>query len=164
MHKGFTLIEVLISVAIVGLALVGMLEMFTVASKGGKISENLSIATNLAQERMEEIKNLVQNGVKISIGTGSNTGDDFLPDLESVSTDSYLDGNLYLTESDSYFFTSTSLSAMIPVRRVDRITQIEWIDDPETSETEDYKKIQVTVFYQEKGKTTSTGLVTYVRE
>ncbi len=158
MKKGFSLIEVLVTVAIVGFGLIAIVEMFNVTGRGSEGAENLSIATNLAQERMEEIRHLAQNGVKISVGTGNNSGDDFLPDLESVSTDSYLDENLYLTESDTYR-TDSSLSAMTPSRRVDRVTQVEWAEGENT-----YKKVQVTVFWQEKGKTLSMGLVSYVRE
>ena len=158
MNKGFSLIEVLVTVAIVGFGLIAIVEMFNVTGRGSESAENLSIATNLAQERMEEIRHLVQNGVSISAGTGSSSGA-FLPSLSNVSTDSYLGGNLYLTESDDCSGAVSSMSEMTPSRRVDRVTQVTWVEGNDT-----YKKVQVTVFWQEKGETLSCGLVTYVRE
>lgn len=158
-QSGFTLIEVLISVAVTGIALVAIMDIFTLASRAGRQSENLSAALNLAQQRMEDVKCLVLNGTKISVGTGSNSGDSFLPDMSGVSTNSYFGGNLYLTESDTYPGAAPSLSKMNPPRRVDRITQVSWAEGINT-----YKKVQVTVFWQEKGVTNSCGLATLVRE
>ena len=158
MKKGFSLIEVLVTVAIVGFGLIAIVEMFNVTGRGSESAENFSIAINLAQERIEEIRHLVQNGVSISIGTGSSTGT-FLPSLSNVSTDSYLDGNLHLAESDDCLGADPSLSEMTPSLRVDRVTHVEWAEDADT-----YKKVQVTVFWKEKGETLSTGLVSYVRE
>lgn len=156
---GFTLIEVLIAVAVTGMALAVTMDIFDSASRAGIQSENLSIALNLAQQRIEDVKGLVLNGTKISVGTGSNSGDGFLPDISNVSTDSYFGGNLYLTESDTYPGASPSLSKMNPPRRVDRITQVSWAEGVNT-----YKKVQVTVFWQEKGVINSCGLATLIRE
>lgn len=158
MNKAFSLVEVLVTIAVVGFALVAIVEMFVVVSRGSESAENLSTATNLAQERVEEIRHLVQKGVSISIGAGSSSGT-FLPSLSNVSIDSYLNDNFYLTESNDCSGAGPSLSEMTPPRRVDRITQVEWTDGEDT-----YKKVQVTVFWQEKGKTLSTGLVSCVRE
>lgn len=157
-EKGFTLIEVLITIAMVGFALIVMMEMFSVAGRGGESVENLSIATNLAQQRIEEIKHLVQSGLIINVGTGISSGD-FLPFLSSVNTESYLNGSLYLTESDDCVGAAPSLFKMTPPLRVDRITQVEWAGGVGT-----YKKVQVTVFWQEKGEAISCGLVTLIRE
>ncbi len=156
---GFTLLEVLIAIAVTGIALVAVMEVFNSASRAGRQAENLSIAINLAQQRIEDVKNLVLNGTKISVGTGSNTGDSFLPDLNNVSTDSCFGGKLYLTESNTYPSAAPSLSKMDPSRRVDRITQVSWAEGINT-----YKKVQVTVFWQEKGVINSCGLATLIRE
>lgn len=155
MNKGFSLIEVLITVAIVGFGLIAIVEMFNVTGRGSESAENLSIATNLAQERIEEIRHLVQKGETIDVGSGTysfdgNTLSDVVED-----TISYLNGNLYLTEL-----------ALLPEKKlglpgiVDRITQVEWKDGEEDT----YRKVQVTVFWKEKGKTLSCGLITYIRE
>lgn len=156
---GFTLIEVLIAVAVTGIALVTIMEIFNTASRAGKQGGNLSIAINLAQQRVEEVKDLVLNGTKVNVGAGSNTGDSFLPDLNNVSTDNYFGGKLYLTESNTYPSAAPSLSKMDPPRRVDIITQVVWVEEINT-----YKKVQVTVFWQEKGVMNSCGLVTLIRE
>ncbi|MDD5774169.1 MAG: prepilin-type N-terminal cleavage/methylation domain-containing protein [bacterium] len=156
---GFTLLEVLIAVAVTGIALIAIIDIFNSASRAGRQAENLSIALNLAQQRMEDVKNLVLTGTKISVGTGSNSGDSFLPDLNDVNTDNFFSGNLHLTESNSYSSAAVSLSKMNPPRRVDRITQVSWAEGINT-----YKKVQVTVFWQEKGVINSCGLATLIRE
>ena len=154
MNKGFSLIEALVTVAIVGFALIAIVEMFNVTGRGSESAENLSIATNLAQERMEEIRHLVQNGETIDVGSGTYSFDgNALSDVVE-DTVSYLGENLYLTELDLVTEKKLGLPGT-----VDRVTQVEWADVADT-----YKKVQVTVFWQEKGKTRSTGLVSYVRE
>jgi prepilin-type N-terminal cleavage/methylation domain-containing protein len=156
---GFTIFEILIGIVIIGTALIAAVEMFITASKGSEQAENIAVAMNLAQERIEQVKILVKQGVDVSVGTGSNAGDTFLPDLTNVNISSYLSGNLYLTESNFYGSASASLSKMNPLRRVDRITQVSWEAGVDT-----YKKVQVTVFWQEKGEIKSCGLVTLIRE
>ena len=54
--KGFTLIEVLIAMAILSVGLLGTAALITGIIKGNQISNRLTIATTLAQDKMEEIK------------------------------------------------------------------------------------------------------------
>lgn len=157
---GFTLVELLLAIAIIGLTLGATLEMFIASSKTNEQSMNEAIALNLAQQRIEEIKKLQYGGVTINAGTGSNSADGFLPALNNVATDVYLT-NFYLTDSNTYR-PNSSLLKMDPQRRVDIITQIEWVDDSSGGTTQDYKKIKVTVFWQELDETKSVFLATYV--
>lgn len=54
--KGFTLIEVVASLIIVGVALVAILGMFSISSRTSKLSEERVAAYNLLQRKMEEVK------------------------------------------------------------------------------------------------------------
>ena len=155
-NRAFTLIEVLVGIAVVGFFAVIAIEMFSTVATVGETSEDMSIALNLAQERIEQIRHLVKKGVVLDVGAGSHTGDDFLPDLSNVSTSSYLGGNLYLTESNTYR-SDSSLSRIST--RTDRLTQVTWAEGEDT-----YKKVQVTVFWQERGQTKWVGLVGLIRE
>ncbi|MBI2988532.1 MAG: prepilin-type N-terminal cleavage/methylation domain-containing protein [Deltaproteobacteria bacterium] len=53
---GFTLNEILISVALIGIGVLGFSVNTIGVIQGNYISSNFTIATNLAQEKMEEVK------------------------------------------------------------------------------------------------------------
>ena len=62
-HKGFTLLEVLIAIVILSLGLLGLSAMTISTIRGLAFSEYMTTATNLVQEKMEEIKNTAYAGV-----------------------------------------------------------------------------------------------------
>lgn len=156
---GFTLVELLLATFIIGLTLVAAIEMFVVSTKTDEESGNEIIALNLVQQRLEEVKKLQYAGVDISVGTGTNTADGFLPALTEVSTDEYLTG-FYLTDSNVYR-AGSSLLKMSPQRRLDLITQISWVDDLYGGSAQDYKQVKVTAFWQEPSQIKSFSLSTY---
>ncbi len=55
-EKGFTLVEVLVAVALLGLISVNFLGGLSVASKGGSIVDERETAKNLAESQMECVK------------------------------------------------------------------------------------------------------------
>lgn len=56
MKKGFTLIEIVISMAILAIGLVGILSLFPVGFDSARRSMNLTQASLYAQEKLAEIK------------------------------------------------------------------------------------------------------------
>lgn len=62
-QNGFTLLEVLIAIVILSIGLLGLSAMTISTIRGLSISEDMTTATNLAQEKMEDIKNMVYAGV-----------------------------------------------------------------------------------------------------
>jgi len=56
--KGFTFIELIMVILIVGIAVVPLIQMFTTSLKGSADTEATSIALELAQDKMEETKQL----------------------------------------------------------------------------------------------------------
>jgi general secretion pathway protein I len=54
--EGFTLLEVLIAVAILGTAIVVLLLQFSVALRAGSITQNVTVAMLHAKEKIEELK------------------------------------------------------------------------------------------------------------
>lgn len=54
-HKGFTLIEVLVSLLILGVGLIFLVQMMGQAARLSQRSRNLTLAGFLAHEKMEEI-------------------------------------------------------------------------------------------------------------
>ena len=56
--KGFSLIELMIAVVILALAIVGIFHAYSVGFMGMADSRDRTVATNIAQEKMESIKNI----------------------------------------------------------------------------------------------------------
>ena len=57
-NKGFTLIEVLIAMVILSIGLLGTAALITGIINGNKVSNRITTATVLAQDKMEEIKRI----------------------------------------------------------------------------------------------------------
>lgn len=55
-RKGFTLIEIVLAIFIIGVALVTLLSMFSLGLKGDVFAREMTVASTLSQELMEEIK------------------------------------------------------------------------------------------------------------
>lgn len=56
-HGGFTLIEILITIFLLVVALVGLASVTVSVIKGNDLSKMMTTATTLAKDKMEEIKN-----------------------------------------------------------------------------------------------------------
>jgi type II secretory pathway pseudopilin PulG len=159
-NTGIMLIDLLLAVAIVGITGVAAIDIMVASGRAGRHTQNMQAAANLCRERLEQIRSISN----FSPGTGSNGGDAFLPDLADVSVNEYFPG-FYLTESDIYQAsdgTPGSLTAMNPPGRVDRITQIRWVDDPTGGSIQDYFRATVTVFWRQDSQTRSVSIETLV--
>ncbi len=62
-NKGFTLIEVLVAMVILSVGLLGTAALITGIINGNKVSNRITTATVLAQDKMEEIKGLDYSSV-----------------------------------------------------------------------------------------------------
>lgn len=70
LNKGFTFIEILVSIAVITIALVAVIQLFPVGSKVGKNAEQNSSAITLAQAKMEEL--IAENYDDLVVGTLEN--------------------------------------------------------------------------------------------
>lgn len=107
--KGFSLIEVLIGLVVLAFGLLSIAAMQIVSIKGGYFSNNLTRATVLAQNRLEQLKLLAfnQNSTDAALSSGEHD-DGAIPN--SVFTRSY---NVQDT-------ASTLKTITVTVRWVDR--------------------------------------------
>ncbi|WP_188207299.1 type IV pilus modification PilV family protein [Alkalibacillus aidingensis] len=93
--KGATLIEVLASLVILSIVLIGFFTMFTQSALMQNVTEDEVIATNLVRQGLEDVRELAGNTVEP--GTYSNFNQDGLPQIPSVNTDGQ-----FLTNPDHY--------------------------------------------------------------
>jgi prepilin-type N-terminal cleavage/methylation domain-containing protein len=71
-RKGFTLIEVLVALFLVGVAIMGLAQMFTLTILNNSRSERMANATFLAQQRIDFLRNMTTlelNTATLSDGT-----------------------------------------------------------------------------------------------
>jgi len=156
MRRGVLLIELLLSLVLLGVAAVSLVSLLSVLMAAGATTSNQTQALRLCQERMEQVTSIIG----LSEGTGSNPDTGFLPAMDNEQY-----GNTYLTESDYYqanYGTAGSLSALSPPRRVDRITRIEWVDDAYGGTTQDYFLVTVSVIWEEAGRRRIVSIKRYL--
>ena len=67
-EKGFTLIEVLVSMALVGIAVLGLAQIFTYSILNNSRSEKMSSATFLAQQQIEILRTLTVAELSEAVG------------------------------------------------------------------------------------------------
>ncbi len=73
-ERGLTLAEILVAVAILGIGLVGLAVVVPIASYGVQEGSQLSTATFLAEQRLEQIRNAPWTGTPANDCIGSGAG------------------------------------------------------------------------------------------
>lgn len=74
-HRGFTLIELVMVIVILSIASVAVLDQFTQASKAWFVDEDVQVASQLLQERAEEVLLARRNSgyASVALGTVNDT-------------------------------------------------------------------------------------------
>jgi prepilin-type N-terminal cleavage/methylation domain-containing protein len=87
--KGFTLIEVLIGMALIGAAILGLAELFTLAMLQNRQADRIANATFLAQQEIDAIRNMTLPEISalagISIDEPIDTNGDGVNDYRRIS-------------------------------------------------------------------------------
>ena len=78
-QTGFTLLEVLVAGAILTIGLLGIAAMMTSAMRANSNSRRMTTATNLAQQRIEEMKNIPFENLFKTSATNSNNSSNVAP-------------------------------------------------------------------------------------
>lgn len=79
--SGFTLIELMIGAAVLIIALVGLLATYTGSFNLNETARNLTIAMNVNQEKLEEIRDHDFDSIVTDYSSGGSPGDTFSPSL-----------------------------------------------------------------------------------
>jgi type IV pilus assembly protein PilV len=69
MNKGFTLIEIIIAVFVMVVALIGLIAVTVMIINANDLNRHRTTATTLANDKLEEIKNLSYNSIVDTAGT-----------------------------------------------------------------------------------------------
>ncbi len=158
-REGFTLLELMLALVLLGVAALGIVDLLSVTESQGHALLNREAALLICRERIEQLQNVRGLGE----GTGSNPDGPFLPAFDKVCVERF--GSLWLTESDYYAAsdgTAPSRSALEPARRVDVVTQLRWVDDPAGGGVQDYLLATVTVVWRERGRRNTVSISRYV--
>jgi len=146
--KGFTLVEILISVVILAMAIVPFIGVFTSGIKGGGVAQKIVIGNNLVQDLMEEIRSK-----KFDEDPGSPTSPGQLGPEQQESRDNTPPNNF--DDVDDYNGYSDSPpeevdgTVMAEYSEYSRSAIVEYVTEDDfniiASEITDFKRITVTL-------------------
>jgi len=93
-NRGFTLVELLISVCIMAIAFTGLATMQIACINGNSIASNLTTGITLAQDKMEELNSLDYNDPSLADNNTANNANLRDPDnVDHAQTDIDAQGN-----------------------------------------------------------------------
>jgi prepilin-type N-terminal cleavage/methylation domain-containing protein len=76
-RRGFTLVEVMISVGVLAFVIVGLLQLFVYCSTLADAAGNMTLAVNEAQTKMEEIRDHDFDSIAADYASGGTPGNTF---------------------------------------------------------------------------------------
>lgn len=151
--KGISLIEILVAVSIIAVTLTSLLGLASFSLKTTMLVKKTNQASNIAQEMMEQIRNL-RDGTGWNVdGIGILTAgiNYYIKKVGDPAKWQALSG----TET-VYGFTKKAVFENVMRDGSDNIVEAGGINDADT------RKVTVTVSWQERGRTHSTELITYL--
>ncbi len=77
-NSGFTLIEIMIAIAIIAIGIFGVMSLIITVMKGNTLSKRVTTATTIAQDKMEDFKRM-----------------DYVNVIDDFGTDTYYDTEYY---------------------------------------------------------------------
>ncbi len=75
-NKGFTLIEIMISIAIIAIGIFAVMSLIITVMKGNTLSKRVTTATTIAQGKMEDFKSMDYDSIVDDPGTDTATAYD----------------------------------------------------------------------------------------
>jgi type IV pilus modification protein PilV len=107
-NKGFTLVEVLVALTLMAIGILAVVQMQIVALKSNTIAQRLTVATNIAQEVMDDLQSRSLDDVAVSVAA-TNIAVDFLTDPRLALNLSRTQTALTFPDSGTFraFYTTT---------------------------------------------------------
>ena len=107
-RNGFTLIEIILSIAIIAIGMFAVMSLIIIVIKGNSLSERMTTATTLAQDKMEEFKRMGYDNIDDDSGTDTAYNVDYyweaIVDLDTPIT------NTMTVTVDVYWSPGTTTS------------------------------------------------------
>ncbi len=72
-NSGFTLIEVMIAIAIIAIGIFAVMSLIITVMKGNTLSKRVTTATTIAQEKMEDFKRMGYDKIDVDVDVYSDT-------------------------------------------------------------------------------------------
>ncbi len=76
-NSGFTLIEIMIAIAVIAIGIFGVMSLMITVMKGNTLSKRVTAATTIAQNKMEDFKRMDYDSVVDGSGTNTDYDVDF---------------------------------------------------------------------------------------
>jgi len=151
--QGISLIEMLVSVSVIATTLTSLLGLASFSLKTTTLIRKTSQANYIAQELIEQIRNIRDETDWNADGIGTLV---MGADYYAQKTGSPSRWQLFLGTETRNGFTKKAVFESIMRDALDNIVETGGSDDPNA------KKVTVTVSWQERGITHSTELITYL--
>lgn len=151
--RGISLIEMLVSVSVIAVTLTSLLGLASFSLKITILIRQTSQANYIAQEMMEQIRNIRDETSWNTDGLGTLV---MGVDYYIQKTGSPWKWQLVLGTENLNGFTKKAVFENVMRDGTHNIVESGGTDDPDT------KKVTVTVSWQERGKDHSSGLITYL--
>ncbi len=83
-EKGFSMLEVLISIVILGIGILGLIEMQVAAITGNTSANRMSVGTTLAQDQIEKLRSLSYSDANLADVVANNATLSNPPNIGSI--------------------------------------------------------------------------------
>ncbi len=137
-ERAFGIVEALMAMTIMSLVLIALLGLLSASVKAVTSSKTTSVATQIANERLEQVRSMAYDEVGLTTDTAESPSDPI--------------GYLHVE-------TQTASGTQFAVTY-----RVKWVDETSTASTEDYKQVWVNVSWLQRDTTRTVSVSTFIKD